>query len=450
MSLQIRLIGLIALILLLSLVLGGTVACVSASHSVQTEMRSALAVGRQTVEAAVGSLEPSDHVARDLEQIVLSFKGNRHLHVSMTAEPAARAEPAVEQPVLDSVPSWLVRLIGGPPQTEHIPVSVGGLGYGSILIETDPHNEIVETWNEFGGDLLVLGLFFVATIALVYVVIGRALRPLDRLAAGLEEIGRGNYGARISTRLPPELSTLRDSFNAMARRLSEMDAENRRLGQRLVTLRDRERAELARDLHDEVGPFLFAINIDAANVTRHVDEGQPQRIPEHVHSIVDAVTRMQKLVRQMLGRLRSVEVEEAGLGEAVGHLAQFWQRRHPEIDFQVTLDPGCEGFDEPLARTIYHIVQECLSNAVRHGRPRTVTVSIQQERAGEVTVRIADDGRGMPEPRNLGFGLVGMRERVEALGGRLTIASAPGQGVSVSVTLPREATIAAAHAEAAE
>ena len=448
MSLQIRLIGLIALILLLSLVLGGTVACVSASHSVQTEMRSALAVGRQTVEAAIGSLEPSEHVPRDLEQIVLSFKGNRHLRVSMTADPAARAEPAVEQPVLDSVPTWLVRLIGGRPQTEQIPVAVGGRHYGSILIETDAHNEIVETWNEFGGDLLVLGLSFVAIIALVYVVIGRALRPLDRLAAGLEEIGRGNYGARIATPLPPELSKLRDSFNAMAQRLSEMNAENRRLGQRLVNLRDQERAELARDLHDEVGPFLFAINIDAANISRHVDEGQPQRIPDRVHSIVDAVTRMQKRVRQMLSRLRSVEVEEAGLGEAVGHLTQFWRRRHPGIDFEVTLDAGCESFGEPLDRTIYHIVQECLSNAVRHGRPRTVRVSIRRNRADNVAIEVTDDGRGMAEPRNLGFGLVGMRERVEALGGRLDIASAPGRGVSVSVTLPRARSTA--HAEAAE
>jgi two-component system sensor histidine kinase UhpB len=446
MSLQIRLIGLIALVLLLSLVLGGAVACVSASHSVQTEMQSALAVGRRTVEAAIGSLEPSEHVPRDLEQIVLSFKGNRHLHVSMTADPAARAEPAIEQPVLDSVPNWLVRVIGGRPQTEQIPVSVGGHGYGSILIETDPHNEIVETWNEFGGDLVVLGLSFVATIALVYVVIGRALRPLDRLAAGLEDIGRGNYGARIATPLPPELSKLRDSFNAMAQRLSEMNAENRRLGQRLVTLRDQERAELARDLHDEVGPFLFAINIDAANISRHVDEGQPQRIPDRVHSIVDAVTRMQKRVRQMLSRLRSVEVEEAGLGEAIGHLTQFWRHRHPGIDFRVTLDAGCEGFGEPLDRTIYHIVQECLSNAVRHGRPRTVTVSIRPDRADDVAVEVTDDGHGMSEPRNLGFGLVGMRERVEALGGRLDIASAPGRGVSVSVALPRARDTAQAEA----
>jgi len=450
MSLQIRLIGLIAVILLLSLVLGGAVACVSASRSVQTEMRSALAVGRQTIEAAVGSLEPSDHVPRDLEQIVLSFKGNRHLRVSMTADPAARAEPSIERPVLDSIPPWLVTLIGGRPQTEQIPVSVGGRGYGSIVIETDPHNEIVETWNEFGDDLLVLGLFFVATIALVYVVIGRTLRPLDRLAAGLQEIGRGNYGARISARLPPELSKLRDSFNAMAQRLSEMNAENRRLDQRLVTLRDQERAELARDLHDEVGPFLFAINIDAANIARHVDEARPQHIPEHVHSIVDAVTRMQKRVRHMLRRLRSVEVEEAGLGEAVGHLQQFWQRRHPEIDFQVLLDAECESFGDPLDRTIYHIVQECLSNAVRHGEPRAVRVTIEAPGTSDIAIRIADDGRGMSEPRNLGFGLVGMRERVEALGGRLIITSAPGLGVSVAVTLPREPQMAATHAEAAE
>lgn len=450
MSLQIRLIGLIALILLLSLLLGGAVACLSASRSVQTEMQSALAVGRQTVAAAVGNLQPTDHVQRDLERIVLSFQGNRHLHVALTSDATARVEPSLERPALDSVPEWLVRLIGGQPQTERVPVSVGGRSYGSVVIETDPHNEMVEIWDEFGDALLVLGLFFAATIALVYVFVGRALKPLDRLASGLEEIGRGNYGARIPTALPPELSKLRDSFNGMAQRLSEMDGENRRLSQRLVTLRDQERGELARDLHDEVGPFLFAINIDAANIARDIDEGRVSRVRDHVKSITDAVGHMQKRVRRMLARLRSIEVDEAGLVEAVGHLTQFWVRRHPEIAFDVAIAPDCESFGAPIDGTAYHIVQECLSNAVRHGRPKAVTVAIHRGDDG-VTINVSDDGQGMAEPRNLGFGLVGMRERVEALGGRLRIVSTPGRGVSVTVTLPPQASAAGAESsEAAE
>lgn len=442
MSLQLRLIGLIALILLLSLLLGGAVACVSAARSVQTEMRAALAVGRHTVEAAVDALEPASHVRPELARIVRSFDGNRHLHVYLTADPGVQATPAVEQPLLEPVPDWLVDLVGGREQTEQVPVAVGGRSYGAIAIQTDPHNELVEVWNEFGDALLELGLFFVATIALVYVVIGRTLRPLDSLAAGLREIGRGNYRTRISAPLPPELSTLRDSFNAMAQRLSEMDAENRGLSHRLLTLREQERGELARDLHDEVGPFLFAINIDAETITRHVEEGHVSRIPEQVRSIVDAVAHMQKRVRRMLSRLRSVEVDEAGLVEAVGHLKQFWERRHPEIRFRVAIAPDCESFGEPLDQTIYHIIQECLSNAVRHGQPRTVAVTIARAEPDDgVAISVADDGRGMSEPRNLGFGLVGMRERVEALGGRLTIASAERRGVTVSVALPlRRAT----------
>lgn len=437
MSLQIRLIGLIALILLLSLALGGAVTCVGAARSVQTEMGAALAVGRQTVEATVDTLEPTGHVRRELAQIVRSFDGNRHLRVYLTADPAVQAAPAIERPVLESVPDWLVRLVGGQEQTARVPVTVGGRSYGSIVIQTDPHNELVEVWNEFGDALLVLGLFFVATIALVYVVIGRALRPLDSLAAGLQEIGRGNYETRMAAPLPPELSTLRDSFNAMAQRLSEMDDTNRGLSHRLLTLREQERGELARDLHDEVGPFLFAINIDAENITRHAEEGHVSRIPEHVRSIVDAVAHMQKRVRRMLSRLRSFEVEEASLAEAVGHLKQFWERRHPEIGFRVAIAPDCESFGDPVDQTIYHIVQECLSNAVRHGQPKTVVVSIARaEPDDEVVIGIADDGRGMSEPRNLGFGLVGMRERVEARGGRLTIASINGRGVTVSVALP--------------
>jgi two-component system, NarL family, sensor histidine kinase UhpB len=448
MSLQVRLIGLIAVILLLSLLLGGAVASLSASRSVQTEMRSALAVGRQTVTAAIANVQPTDHVARDLEQIVLSFRGNRHLHVYTTADAAAHAEPVVERPMFDTVPDWLVRLIGGQPQTEAVPVVVEGRSYGSVVIQTDPHNEMVEIWNEFGDGLIVLGVFFALTIVLVYVFIGRALRPLDRLAAGLEAIGRGDYAARVSSPMPPELAKLRDSFNGMAQRLADMDGENRRLGQRLLTLREQEQSELARDLHDEVGPFLFAINIDAANITRDVDEGKVSRISGHVRSIVDAVSHMQKRVRSMLGRLRSIDVEEAGLAEAVDHLRQFWMHRHPNIRIDVAIAPDCERFGDATDRTIYHIVQECLSNAVRHGRPESVSVAIEGD-GDELLITVADDGRGMSEPRNLGFGLVGMRERVQALHGRLAISSTPGQGVTVAVTLPRRALADAAASETA-
>ena len=98
---------------------------------------------------------------------------------------------------------------------------VGGHDYGTITIETDPHNEMLEVWNEFTDSLVAPLLFCGLTILLIHVFVGRALRPLDNLAAAMEELGDGRYRTRISGRLTPELSRLRDSFNRMTARLAK-------------------------------------------------------------------------------------------------------------------------------------------------------------------------------------------------------------------------------------
>ncbi|MGH7063650.1 MAG: histidine kinase, partial [Stellaceae bacterium] len=147
----------------------------------------------------------------------------------------------------------------------------------------------------------------------------------------LEEVGDGRYRTRISGRLPPELSRLRDSFNRMVARLAEADADNRRLNEQLLTLQEQERGELARDLHDEVSPFLFAVNTDAASASRLLAEARNAEADEHIQSIADAVSHIQQQVRRMLGRLRPVGLDDLGLAAAIENLVAFWRRRRPQI-----------------------------------------------------------------------------------------------------------------------
>ena len=441
MSLRLFLIVMIAIILAASLAVGGVIACFNASRSVQTEMRSALAVAQQVIETSIAQLGGSDDPRRDIERLVASFKGNRHLRVVVSGDEDAVAAPTVELPPVGEVPDWFIRLVGVPATAVRIPVSIGGRNHGTVLIETDPHNEILEIWEEFGDSLFILVLFSVPTVLLVYFFIGRALRPLDRLAAALSRIGQGDYGIRFSGRLPRELSRLRDSFNLMAGQLAEMNSENRRLNEQLLTLQEEERSDIARDLHDEIGPFLFAINVDAANISRHVDAGRTGQIRSYVQSIVEAVSHMQKQVRSMLGQLRPIGLAEFGLAEAIDNLIEFWRRRYPNIVYRLEFAPQTESFGELIDPTIYRVVQESLSNAVRHTRPTIISVSVlleQEDRNGQeaVTVMVADDGHGMAETSAVGYGLLGMSERVKAMGGRLTISSKPGEGFTVTATIP--------------
>ena len=435
MSLRFRLIGLVCLALVVSLALGGATAWVNASRSVRTEMRSALLVGRQTIDISIERLRQTPDLSRHLDELVASFEGNRHLRVRFIGDAPAVTAPIVEKPPFGAVPRWFVHLIRVAPVVDRVPITVDGRDYGIIALETDPHNEILEVWNEFTDSLVTPMVFSSLTILLIYLFIGRALRPLEALAIALEQVGDGRYRTRMGGRLAPELARLRDSFNRMAARLASADAENRRLNEQLLTIQEQERTELARDLHDEVSPFLFAINIDAASASRMLSEGRAAEARRHVQSITDAVRPMQRQVRSMLGRLHPIGLEEFGLREAVENMIAFWRRRRPEIRYQLVVSAGCERLSQLTSRTICRIVQESLSNAVRHADPTLITVSIDRQ-SEEVRVQITDDGRGMSEASRLGYGLVGIGERVRAMGGRLTFSNEPGKGFAAAVVLP--------------
>jgi two-component system sensor histidine kinase UhpB len=441
MSLRFRLIALVSVVLPVSLAFGSLAAWVNASRSVHVEMRAALQVGRQTIQAAIERLPAAPDPARLRDELVASFSGNRHLRVWLVGATAAGTAPAIERSPLGGVPAWFVHLIGVEPMTDRVPVVVGDRAYGTIAIETDPHNEVLEVWNEFAESLVTPVVFCGLLILLIYVFIGRALRPLGRLAAAMEDVGEGRYRTRLDGRLTPELARLRDSFNMMAARLAEADATNRRLNEQLLTLQDRERSELARDLHDEVSPFLFAINIDAMAASRQLGAGRPAAAGEHIQSIAEAVRHMQRQVRQMLGRLRPIGLAEFGLREALENLVAFWRRRRPDLRYQMEICADCEDLGELLGTTVCRVVQEALSNAVRHAEAALVTISIEHrhdalENHDEIRVVVADDGRGIREPNRLGYGLLGVRERVSAVGGRLTFSNRSGKGFQVTATLP--------------
>ncbi len=441
MSLRFRLISLVCLVLLISLSLAGYIAYSNASRSVRTEMRAALLVGQQTVETAIDRLQNARDPSRDLDDLVASFQGNRHLRLRHAGEMPAFTAPSMEKSEFGRPPAWFVHLIGVSPEIEQIPIAIGGRDYGTIVIETDPYNETLEVWNEFAESLATLAVFGSLTILLIYVFIGRTLRPLDRLAAALEEVGDGRYRVRIGGRPAPELSRLRDNFNRMAARLADTAAENRRLNERLLKLQEEERGELARDLHDEVSPYLFAINADAATASRLIENGRASDASAHVQSISDAVRHMQRHVRRMLGRLRPIGLAEFGLREAIENLVAFWRRRRPEIRYEVAISVDCEDLVDVVGTAICRIVQEALSNALRHAEPKRVAISIERDRdlergRDEIRLSVADDGGGMRDLDKLGYGLVGISERVGAVGGRLSISNRSGEGFAMVAALP--------------
>jgi two-component system sensor histidine kinase UhpB len=301
-------------------------------------------------------------------------------------------------------------------------VSVPTPNLGVIVLSPVVANDVGAIWAEFVGWLAVLAVSFVAGSTFVWLMLGPALKPLADFTAAFQRIGLGDYGVRVGEGGPMELVRLGRAVNQMTERLQTMQARNQALEHQIANLQEEERADLARDLHDEIGPHLFAVNVDAAMARRLIAGDRPTEALPQVEAIQEAVGHMQRLVRDILGRLRPTELIELGLKAAVDELVAFWSARHPAIAFHVDIpDDESLALSEAVRETIYRVMQEGLNNAVRHGRPGRIDIEVVRSGAGEILATISDDGAGSSKPEGVGFGLRGMRERVVAAGGRLTI-----------------------------
>jgi two-component system, NarL family, sensor histidine kinase UhpB len=444
MSLRIRLVLWLGCVLAVTLGLGCALAGWHAVASVRTEMQSALGTGRQaianSIEEIAGSAPGPVDGSCELRHLVAAFDGNRHVRATLVDSRGTIIAASILQTPARPAPIWFRRALSPVLAPVILTVPPGTASSGAIILVANPTNEVGEVWDQTNDAVRMLALFFVLTVLLTYWIIGQALRPLARISEAFGQIGAGDYAARLDADGPPELSCLASGFNRMAEQLGAVEAQNRLLHEQLITLQEEERAELARDLHDEIGPFLFAAGIDAASIPALIEEGRPTEASERADAIRDSVAHMQTQIRSILGRLRPLSFGGVDLADAIGNLVAFWQARHPSVDFILEVAEEEDALAEGLRATVCRVVQESLCNAVRHGSPGRIEISVTRH-GPEIVVRVADDGAGPGENGvTPGFGLVGMRERVRAQAGTLAIAArAGGRGLAVTARLPCDA-----------
>ena len=435
MTLRHRLIALIALVLPLSLLVGGLLTYWHAVRKVETEMTAALAFGESSVRDAIASMTPSSDPGQHLARIVASFNGERHLKVSHTGSDGTIVFSSQVSRPKDPPPAWLVRMLAGPQRSVSVALPGDMKNSGQLLIVADPLNEVTEVWDDVTLKLTIIAGFFGLVLGLVYWTLGRALRPLEDLSRALAEVGHGNFAAHVSESGPQELATIYKGFNRMADQLQLAEKQNRRLNAQLSTVQEEERADIARDLHDEIGPFLFAVDVDAQTIPTYLERGAVQDATVRASAIRQSVAHMQSHIRSILSRLRPSMLLDLGLSHAIDQLVAFWRKRHPGITFNVMAEQTSYG--AKIDEVAYRIVQEAVSNAVRHGNPSRIGIAIRADDGGILRVSVSNNGKELMDNGSYGFGLAGMRERIAAQGGTLTISNtAAGQGVELIAALP--------------
>jgi signal transduction histidine kinase len=227
-------------------------------------------------------------------------------------------------------------------------------------------------------------------------------------------------------------------------RLAGVLEENRRLAQERLRIQELERKHLALELHDELGQYLNAIKLDATSISdSDGSDGSDAGLSiQASRSIIRSVDHVHAAVSDMIRRLRPVGLDELGLVPAIEYCVDHWRQRLPDTRFALEVQGEFGRIDESLKLTLYRLIQEGLTNIYKHASARQVEIVLALNiplvgGMDELLLRVTDDGRGLDTAaRTGGFGLSGMRERVELAGGTFLLKSSPGGGFSFEARIP--------------
>lgn len=466
LSLKARLTSLIAVVLISTLLINVAIQLLRAGPRVRAEAGSNLMLTRELVLTTLANLPAAENPLPTLQRLYASLDNLRHVDIVVLS--ADHEVPArwskISHDARHGVPEWFVRLAGVTPRVMTIPVLVGNRPYGRIAIVSNPFDELQEIWTDVTW-LAAISVAVASLVLLVMIMLVRfSLRPLGALRKGLADLEAGRQGVRIAPQGALEFREISGALNSLADTLDRVKGENRGLVNELIALQDRERREIARDLHDEAGPCLFSIRASVTALQEVVAQPAPQlvRLRQISQTVDRASESLQALFRGLLGRLRPQGLVELGLEPALTALLASWKPSHPDVMLHLDSPHDLASLDEATAFTAYRIVQEGVTNIIRHASAGRGDVRLEfdwgadmgadmgadgrdGEGAPQLTITIEDDGVGIGdmaasrEPglaQGSGMGLRGMRERVQARGGTMVIERRSVGGTRIRVFLP--------------
>ncbi len=266
-------------------------------------------------------------------------------------------------------------------------------------------------------------------------------RPILGLVTATRALAGGDFSVQVRRWADDEIGDLAEAFNQMTVELSrtdelrrERESLRRQLLEKVITTQEEERKRIARELHDSTSQTLTSLIVGLRVMENSCPDGQVKTQAQELREVAaQTLDEVHNLSIQLRPRL----LDDLGLAAALERLASDWQARH-KIPVDLLVHLGSERLPGDVEITLYRIVQETLTNIARHAKANSASVLVEQ-RGSVVVAVVEDDGVGFDmdgasSERHLG--LLGIRERAELLGGRLTIESVSGKGTSLFVEIP--------------
>lgn len=347
-------------------------------------------------------------------------------------------------------PDWYTALVA--PQIRPTVIILDG---GKLKIAINPSRAVLDSWDDLQAIMISQGLLFLVADLLVFWLVGRWLAPLERIIRGLRQIEAGQHHIRLPPLPGREVGELGRAFNRMAQAVGEnlqvrqagAQAQARLAAQRestqLLNARiEDERAALARELHDELGQSLTAMRSIAKSLLQYpeLQDGRARTAVELLFATAGATS---DAMHRMIPRLRPIQLDGMGLTDAVRDMVSDVQLSNAGLHIALQIAQPLPVLPDEMEISAFRIIQEALTNVVRHAQATRVRMVFTLQH-GWLEIVVADNGKAETTAlqRAGHYGVRGMRERAEALGGSLDFKAATGGGLEVRVRLPLPEAVA--------
>lgn len=429
MSLRYQIISRILLSTLGMLLIGGAIAIWQARLAVEKEVDSSIHLALQLI-----SLGLNDAPVDDLSRFSV-LRQTRHLSIQLQKPDGQLIHFAGEnQPSNpdEMPPAWFIEWVRGDyPKVEHqIKTQDGKLI--KLIIQAQPLDEITEVWQESVGFFASISLLALLSFLAVNLVLNKSLKSIAVIVDALITIETGQYKQKLPPFSTEEFDGIARAINHMTGELEKSRQENRALTQHSLAIQEEERQRLSQELHDELGQSLTAIKVMAVTAAhREADVGKISV------SISDICDHLMLVVRSMMQQLHPLVLTELGLKATLEEMVHHWSERNPELNLQITCDDVVDTLDKTITIQVFRVIQECLTNVVRHARANQVTIDLDLLTSQTLQLKVQDDGQGCDlNAMSRGFGLRGVKERIKSLDGEVNVKSQPGKGMNVTARIP--------------
>ena len=425
MSLKSKLLIYINSLLLIATLIGLLTILMVTQKNVREEVLSTMTLAEFAIEQGVKKnpdfylfqREDSDLGFSELSEIrhlKIQFFNNQDILLEETSNTLDEIKPP---------PYWFIFLIEKLSEEiffSKINIDQRGEMTGYILIKPEPIYEYAEIWQQIKVGLWIIGAFLILINIVVLILFSHMIKPINKIIEGFEKLEAGNYKSKINKSNILELDIIGKKFNSMINNLRQSNDKIHKLSQNLINVQEQEKSELARDLHDELGQSLTALQAEAASISKSTKKSSRD---DAIFNVIQLSKNMMLSTREIIKKLNLGLIEDLGFESALIELFENWKRRFKGVKFEYKIeDKVLRKITKQETAHLYRIFQEALTNIAKHSEPKNIKITVKSlDRGNKTRILISNDGIKSNLVNNEGLGLIGIAERVDQINGSLEV-----------------------------